>query len=181
MRIKINPAIILTAVLTMLCGVSVFAAGNSEQERNALNMRKTKTVNKDLVIPIEDIKEYINFYPVEIDGFQTEIMAVKAPDGTVRTAFNACHFCYQRSSDPKALGYFTQIPGPRLVSLCGSERVYTMDKIQVSSAACHPEPIMNENKKITASSVTVTKEYLLKAKTMFNGMKLMNEKGSCCD
>jgi len=174
-------SMVYAAVLILMCGAHIFANGNSEQERIALNQRKPKIVNQDLVIQISDINEYINFYPVEIDGMQMEVMAVKAPDNSIRTAFNACHYCYQRNNDPKALGYFSQTPGPRLVSLCGSERVYTMDKIQVSSDACHPEPLTAENRIVTASTLKITKEYFLKAKAMFAAMKTMGEKGSCCD
>ncbi|MCL2271272.1 MAG: DUF2318 domain-containing protein [Treponema sp.] len=176
---------ILTAVFTvvfmLMSGVSVFARGDAEQDRSLLNQRKPKTVNQDLVIQIADLNQYVSFYPIEIDGMLMEIMAVKIPDGSIRTAFNACHYCYQRSNDPAALGYFTQTPGPQLVSLCGSERVYAMDKIQASSDACHPEPITIENKKVAASTLTISKEYLLKAKKMFGEMKSLNEKGSCCD
>ena len=179
MRHKILSAI-SAAVLALMCGVSAFAMGGTE-DRSALNQRKPKTVDKDLVIQISDIKEYVDFYPVEAGGMQMEIMAVKVPDGSIRTAFNVCHYCYQRNSDPKALGYFVQMPGPKLVSLCGSERVYTMDKIQVSSDACHPEPITAESKTLTASTLTITRDYFLKAKDMFAVMKTMNEKGSCCD
>lgn len=177
-KIKI---LVITIILTVACGVSVFAAGNAEDQKNMLNQRKPLISNQDLVIQIADIKEYITFYPVDTDGMRMEIMVVKAPDGTIRTAFNACHFCYQRNNDQKVTGYFTQAAGPVLFSLCGSERRYTMNQIQISSTACHPEPIPDENKIITSSTLTVSKEYLRKAKTMFTEMKLLGEKGSCCD
>ncbi|MCL2210549.1 MAG: DUF2318 domain-containing protein [Treponema sp.] len=179
MRRKIL-TVISAALLVFMCGVSAFAMGGTD-DQNALNQKKPKTVDKDLVIQISDIKEFIDFYPVEADGMQIEIMVVKAPDGSIRTAFNTCHYCYQRNNDPKALGYFMQIPGPKLVSLCGTERMYTMDKIQLSSDACHPEPLTAENRTVTASTLTITKEYFLKAKAMFAVMKTMGEKGSCCD
>jgi len=173
--------IILLIIFFSVFRLSVFAGGNSEQQRAALNQRKPVAVNQDLIIQIADINNYISFYPVETDGLRMEIMIVKAPDGTIRTAFNICHFCYQRNDDPKALGYFTQVAGPRLVSLCGSEQILTMDKIQLSSGACHPEPIPAENRTVTASTVTITRAYLQRAKAMFAEMKLLDEKGSCCD
>jgi len=172
---------ILIIIFAVFCGVSAFAAGTSDEQKKTLNQRKQATVNRDLIIPIADIKEYIEFYPVEIDGLQMEIMIVKAPDGTIRTAYNACHYCYQRNDDPKVLGYFMQGAGPTLYSLCGSERRFTMDKIQQSATTCHPEPILNENKIVTSSTVTITRAYLTQAKAMFAAMKQMGEKGSCCD
>ena len=180
-RDKKKTAAFLTVILIFTCGASVFAMGGAEEQRTALNQRKPVTVNKDLIIQTADIKEYIEFYPVEIDGLRMEIMTVRAPDGTIRAAFNACHYCYQRSGDPKVSGYFTQTPGPLLVSLCGSERTYTMNQIQISSSACHPEPLLPENRITAASTVTITREYLQRAKAMFGEMKKLNEKGSCCD
>ena len=175
-----TPAVLFTALL-MMCGVSAFALGGAEDQKSALNQRKPATVNQDLIIQTADIKEYIDFYPVEIDGLKMEIMIVKAPDSTIRTAFNICHFCYQRDTSMNVTGYYVQMPGPQLVSLCGSNRKFTMSQIQISSNACHPEPILPENRITAASTVTITREYLRRAKTLFAEMKKLNEKGSCCD
>jgi len=177
MKIKIQ-TIVLTVILMIICGASAFANGSAD---NALNERKPAVVNQNLVIQISDLTGYVNFYPVVIDGLQMEIMAVRAQDGSIRTAFNACHFCYQRNDDPKVKGYFMQLAGPKLVSLCGSERLITMDKIQISAPTCHPEPLLPENRITAASTITISRDYLRRAKNIFAEMKLMNEKGSCCD
>jgi hypothetical protein len=181
MQSKKIPAIVMAAMLLMLCGMPVFAGGNAEQERLILNQRRPVVVNQDLVIRIADLKEHVIFYPVQIDGLQMEVMAVIAPDGTIRTAFNACHFCYQRNDDPRVLDYYVQITGPQLASLCGSSRILNMNDIQIVSNACHPTPILPENRTETASTLTITREYFTQAKAMFEEMKLLGERGSCCD
>jgi len=177
---KKNQVMVLAAVLIVLSGAAVFAGGNAEQERASLNQRKPAVSNRDLVIPITDIHDSVDFYPVEIDGLQMEIMVVKAPDGSIRTAFNVCHYCYQRVDDPRVLGYFVQVKGPQLISTCGSERIFTMDKIQNSFDTCHPEPIPAENRTVTSSTVTITRDYFDRAKAMFADMKFMDEVASCC-
>jgi hypothetical protein len=46
----------------------------------------------DLSIPVRDVSATAKFYPVEIDGVKMEVIAVKAPDGSIRTAFNTVRF-----------------------------------------------------------------------------------------
>ena len=46
------------------------------------------------MIPVKNISSTAQFYPVDVDGTQMEVLAVKAPDGTIRTAFNTCQVCY---------------------------------------------------------------------------------------
>lgn len=49
--------------------------------------------NADLVIPNSEISISAKFYPAEIDWVKMKVIAVKAPDGTTRTAFNTCQVC----------------------------------------------------------------------------------------
>ena len=56
------------------------------------NQKKPVIADQDLVIQIAEITENALFFPVDIDGVRMEVLAVKAPDGTIRTAFNTCRF-----------------------------------------------------------------------------------------
>ena len=44
-------------------------------------------VDADLVIPIAEVGETAVFYPVDIEGTRLEVIAVKAPDGTILKSF----------------------------------------------------------------------------------------------
>ena len=146
-------------VIFLLLAVSpLFAAGQQ------FNMRKPLTVDQDLIIRTADISEYALFYPVEIDGFPMEVIAVKAPDNTIRTAFNACIVCYTLGK-----GYYVQKRSVLICQQCGDN--FTMDSVDTGIEDCHPVPISSANKTVTASTITISKEYLKQAKAMFIKMK----------
>ncbi|MDR1419994.1 MAG: DUF2318 domain-containing protein, partial [Treponema sp.] len=76
------------AVFLVFAGFSVFA------QSGLLNEVKPAVADRDLVIPIAEITGDAAFYPVDVEGTRLEVIAVKAPDGTIRTAFNTCQVCY---------------------------------------------------------------------------------------
>ncbi|MDR1328487.1 MAG: DUF2318 domain-containing protein, partial [Oscillospiraceae bacterium] len=80
----------------------------------------------DIVIPIAGISETASFYPAEIDGTRLEVIAVKAPDGTVRTAFNTCQVCYDSGR-----GYYKQDGDVLVCQNCGNQ--FPMDRVEVES------------------------------------------------
>ena len=49
------------------------------------------SVSDMLVIPMADLSETVQFYPVELDGVSMEVMAAKDANGTIRLAYNTCH------------------------------------------------------------------------------------------
>jgi len=52
----------------------------------------------DLVISKSEVTEKAKFYPYNADGTRMEILAVRAGDGSIRTAFNTCQVCNGSSS-----------------------------------------------------------------------------------
>lgn len=84
-------------------------------------------VGECLDIPISEITETVSFYPVMIDETEMEILAVKASDGTVRTAFNTCQMCYSSGN-----GYYVQNGKYLICQNCGSR--FTADEVEVLPA-----------------------------------------------
>ena len=82
---------------------------------------------EDLVIPVADITEKASFYPVQVDGTQMEIIAVKAPDGTLRTAFNTCQICFDSGR-----GYYVQTGDVLVCQNCGNQ--VTMNSVEVDNS-----------------------------------------------
>jgi uncharacterized membrane protein len=148
----------LAAMALIIAGGFVFA------QNAALNQRKPVIANKDLVIQIADITENALFYPVDIDGTRIEVLAVKAPDSTIRTAFNACQVCYSSGR-----GYFVQEGTVLVCQNCG--RRYRMSQVERQAGGCNPEPIFPANKTVTSSTITISKEYLKQAKALFESRK----------
>ncbi|MDR2655550.1 MAG: DUF2318 domain-containing protein [Oscillospiraceae bacterium] len=114
-----------------------------------------QTVKKDeaLVIPVGEISETAKFYPVTVDGTRMEVVAAKAPDGTIRTAFNTCQVC---NGSPKA--YFEQSGTALQCQNCGNK--FPMDRVGIEAGGCNPVPIFDEDKTVTEESITVPYDIL---------------------
>jgi len=128
------------------------------------NLKKPAIADRDLVIQIAEITENALFFPVDIDGVRMEVLAVKAPDGTIRTAFNTCQVCYASGR-----GYFVQSNTVLVCQNCGNR--YRMSQVERQAGGCNPVPIFPANKTVTDKTITVSKEYLRQTKTMFQGWK----------
>jgi len=148
-KIAIFAAAFLFAVGTVLCAQSA-----------ALNQRKPVIADRDLVIQIAEITENALFFPVDIDGVRMEILAVKAPDGSIRTAFNTCQVCYASGR-----GYFVQTGTLLVCQNCGNR--YRMSQVERQAGGCNPVPIFPANKTVTSDTITISREYLRQAKAIF--------------
>ena len=151
MKIKIFS---LTAAF-LLAVVTLLSAQNAE-----LNQRKPVIADSDLVIQIAEVTENALFFPVDIDGVRMEVLAVKAPDGSIRTAFNTCQVCYASGR-----GYFVQTGTLLVCQNCGNR--YRMSQVERRAGGCNPVPIFPANKTVTAETITISREYLMQAKAIF--------------
>ena len=120
--------------------------------------------NGDLVIPVKDITETATFYPVTVDGVKMEAFAVKAPDGTIRTALNTCQVCYDSGR-----GYYKQEGDVLVCQNCGN-RFRTSD-VEKVKGGCNPVPVTEEDKVVTKDTITIPAEFLRKAKVLFGSWK----------
>ncbi len=118
----------------------------------------------DIVIPIADVTEEAKFYPAEIDGTKIEVIVVKAPDGTIRTAFNTCQVCYG-----SGYGYYEQDGDVLVCQNCGNR--FPMDKVEVESGGCNPVPIFDENKTVDETNITIPLDFLKEATFIFANWK----------
>jgi mannitol-specific phosphotransferase system IIBC component len=62
---------------------------------NKDNNGETSNTENSLKIKKEEVNTTAKFYPYESDGVKMEVFAVKASDGTIRTAFNTCRYVTQ--------------------------------------------------------------------------------------
>jgi len=102
----------------------------------------------DIVIPIADISDTASFYAATVDGIQMEVIAVQAPDGSYRTAFNTCQVCYDSGR-----GYYVQQGDYLVCQNCGNR--FATDDVEVKSGGCNPVPIFDEDKQVGADSITI--------------------------
>lgn len=139
-------------------------ATDNSSEKDSLRAEKVK--DGDIVIPTSDITETAKFYPAAIDGIELEVLAVKAPDGSIRTAFNTCQVCYSSGR-----GYYVQEGDVLVCQNCGNR--FSMDQVQITKGGCNPVPITDEYKTIDSDNktITITKDFLSEATVIFKNWK----------
>jgi len=109
---------------------------------------ETNGTGDDLVITISEISEIATFYPITVDDTRMEIFAVKASDGTIRTAFNTCQVC-----NGSPLAYFKQSGTSVQCQNCGND--FPMNRVGIESGGCNPVPILDDDKIVTDESITI--------------------------
>jgi uncharacterized membrane protein len=144
--------IFIAAAILAVTGSAVFAQQN---------VVKPPVADRDLVIRTAEVTENAVFYPVDIEGVRMEVLAVKAPDGTIRTAFNTCQVCYASGR-----GFYKQQGTVLICQNCGNR--FRMSQVGIRSGGCNPVPIIGANKTVTDTTITIPKEFLKEAKVIFS-------------
>ena len=116
--------------------------------------------NGDLRIPKKEITAVARFYPYKAGGVLMEVLALRARDGTVRTAFNTCQVCYTSGR-----GFYTQKGDALVCNNCGNR--FLASQVELVKGGCNPVPIVKGEKKEDADFVTIPKAILDAAKPLF--------------
>lgn len=143
---------ILSAALIFLLALGLTAC-STNKETGKENGEQKAEAGENLVIPISEVSKTPTFYPVTVDGTRMEVFAVKASDGTIRTAFNTCQVC---NGSPKA--YFEQSGDAVQCQNCGN--IFPMSRVGIESGGCNPVPIIGDKNTVTDESITVPYETL---------------------
>lgn len=156
---------VLVIVMIGLLFVVKNNANNQEGTDGQNNSLGAQLSDKgDLMIPVAGVTDKANFYEYDADGTKLEVIAVKAPDGTIRTAFNTCQVCYSSGR-----GYYEQEGDELVCQNCGNR--FKASDVEVSKGGCNPVPIFDENKTVDKTNITISKDYLNKAKVIFENWK----------
>lgn len=164
-----HKAIIMVLVTAMLA-VTVVTAAVLLKQPAAIKLtsgtasESTLNASGDLVIPVSSISEKASFYSITVDGTKLEVIAVKAPDGSIRTAFNTCQVCYSSGR-----GYYKQDGEFLVCQNCGNR--FSMSDVEISKGGCNPVPIFDESKSVDASNITISGDYLKQATQIFQNWK----------
>ena len=156
--------IVIGAIAIILIAESVFFKQQGNKNEDKLKENVVVLEGEDLVIPINEITSEASYYPVEIDGMNLEVLAIKATDGTIRTAFNTCQICYSSGK-----GYYEQ-EGDELVCQNCKNR-FSSDQVEVVRGGCNPVPIFPEDKKVDDANITISNAFLKEAKGIFENWK----------
>ncbi len=148
-----------------LTAYSVFFTGGEDRNETIASVKSVTNENGDMVIPISEITEDASFYSYDELDSKIEVIAVKASDGTVRTAFNTCQVCYSSGR-----GYYVQKGDQLVCQNCGN--TFSMDDVEVTRGGCNPVPIDGEQTKTTNDSIVIPKEFLKEAEVIFQNWKI---------
>ncbi len=147
----------IAVVLFVVALIIVFSGKSKGESETGSPVSSTVA---DLVIPKAEITETAKFYPLKVGDTNMEVLAVKASDGTVRTAFNTCQVC---NGSPKA--YYKQQGDALVCQNCGNR--FKMDMVEQQRGGCNPVPIMKDEKTDDGTNITIPKDLIEKNKELF--------------
>lgn len=137
-------------------------ASNGESNSTGENTEGAQVIHKgeSLEIPVNALSETAKFYYVTVDSTRMGVVAVKLPDGEIRTAFDTCQVC---NGSPYA--YFEQVADTLQCQNCGNQ--FPMEHVEVKAGGCNPVPIFEQDKTTTDESITISYDTLLANKDLF--------------
>ena len=116
--------------------------------------------NGDLRITKKEVTATVSFYPYKAGGVLMEVLALRAPDGSVRTAFNTCQVCYSSGR-----GWYTQKGEYLVCNNCGNR--FLASQVELIKGGCNPVPITRDQKSEDGNFITIPKALLDEAKPLF--------------
>ncbi len=124
----------------------------------------TLTPAGDLSIPKNEIGAKVKFYAFKSGKVNMEVLALLAPDGTIRTALNTCQVCFGSGR-----GYYTQQGDVLVCNNCGNR--FRASQVELIKGGCNPVPITKEYKSETAKTIVISKAFLDEASVLFLNWK----------
>lgn len=160
--------LLMGAVLMTVGIVSLTGCGKKADQSGSTSAsaKEAEVISSgdNLVIPVGDISEKASFYPVDVDGVSLEVVAVKASDGTIRTAFNTCQICYSSGR-----GYYEQSGDVLICQNCGNQ--FAMDHVEIESGGCNPWPIFADDKTVDDDNISISYDFLKESTGIFANWK----------
>jgi uncharacterized membrane protein len=118
----------------------------------------------DIAIAKSEVTETAKFIPYKVGNTKMEVIAIKAPDGSIRTAFNTCQVCYDSGR-----GYYIQEGDVLVCQNCGNR--FKASQVELIKGGCNPVPIVAENKTDDGTTITIPKDFLEQNKGLFGNWK----------
>lgn len=157
-------AIASTGLLMLMIIIS--SCSSQQEADSASDTADAQAVSQgeEFVIDIDEVDENFHFYPVNVDGTDMEIIAVKDSDGNIRTAFNTCQVCYNSGR-----GYYQQDGDELVCQNCGNR--FTAEQMGEEAGGCNPYPILSSDKTVDESSIGISYDFLRESADIFSNWK----------
>ena len=162
--------LILTVIILIIAVVLIIAYnGTDNQQSTEVQSVKSNvqeiSSGESLNISINELSTNATFYPIEVDGIQMEVIALKNSSGDIRMSFNTCQVCYGSGR-----GYYKQIDNVLICQNCGNQ--FTIDQVGVLAGGCNPYPILDDQKSITEDTLSISYDFLSQATKIFTNWKV---------
>jgi hypothetical protein len=118
------------------------------------------TVSSDLTILKKNITSTATFFPISAGDIKMEVLALKAPDGSIRTAFNTCQVCFNSGR-----GYYIQEGDELVCQNCGNR--FRTSEVEKIKGGCNPVPILESDKTDNGSNIVISAEFLQQNEQLF--------------
>ena len=162
-KVKKNNLGTFLGIAAILIGASFifnFNFGSSKKTGSESDETLTQTI-EDVKITKSDITDTATFIPVKAGNIDMELIAVKASDGTVRTAFNTCQVCYDSGR-----GYYIQEGNELVCQNCGNR--FKIDQVEKQRNGCNPAPITEEDKTDNGETITIPGSFIAQYTELFS-------------
>ena len=140
------------------------STGSSKESKTEATNKAASNIVPAIEINKSEISNKVKFYPYESNGIKMEVLALKANDGTIRTALNTCQVCYSSGK-----GYYVQEGNELVCQNCGNR--FSADMVGKAKGGCNPVPISDTSKVDDGTKITIDKNYLDKNKAYFSHWK----------
>lgn len=121
---------------------------------------ETGVASGDLKVLKSEVSTTAKFYSYQAGKTKMEVLAVKASDGTIRTALNTCQVCFDSGR-----GYYKQQGDELVCQNCGNR--FQLDQIEKIKGGCNPVPIMNEDKTEDDDYIVISHAFLEENQGLF--------------
>jgi uncharacterized membrane protein len=135
--------------LVPLAGLLLFSVFSTAARADGIK----STSDLGIVIKKKDITSTATFIPYAVNGLAMEIIAVRASDGSIRTALNTCQVCYRSGR-----GYYKQVGDVFVYQNCGNR--FKVDQVELVRGGCNPVPILEGEKADIGDRIGISKAYL---------------------
>lgn len=144
----------MIAALVLSAALAVLLIPRSKKEESL-------PAGVSLAIPLSSITRNASFYPVNVDGTEMEVLAIRTESGEIRTAFNTCQTCYDSGK-----GYYAAEGEELVCQNCGFR--FTADRVGVvGDGGCNPWPIPTSERTETEDSLLIPYAVLADAREVF--------------
>lgn len=149
---KTKYLLIASATLLIII-VGFFLGKNASESVSDQGSDTYEVVGENIVIDKSAITSTASFIPYKLADNYMEVIAIKASDGSIRTALNTCQVCFDSGR-----GYYDQSGDTLICNNC--RNVFGTDDIEVIRGGCNPIPVTSTAKTENDETITISGQFL---------------------